>query len=117
VQDVIEAVVAARLLDGDEVVRLLDDADHRAVAGRRGAEAARVNVRQVVAHRARDDLALHLFERLDEALNFRFGHPQHVEGETLRRLLPDAGQTLELVNEFGYGFGVFKHKTVLRTED
>src|SRR6201999_645825 len=37
VQDVVEAVVASGLLDGDEVVRLFDDADHRAVARSRSA--------------------------------------------------------------------------------
>src|SRR5207253_4629149 len=62
VEDVVEAVVAARLLDGDEVVGLFDDADHRAVARRGGAEAARLNVREVVADRAHHYLTLHLFE-------------------------------------------------------
>ena len=109
-QHVVEAVVAARLLDGDEVVGLLDDADHRAVARGRGAEAAGVNVRQVVADRAGDDLALDLLDRRDEALDVRLRHPQDVEGEPLRRLVPDAGQALELVDQLGDGLGVFKHK-------
>ena len=112
VQDVVEAVVAARLLDGDEVVGLLDDADHRAVAPGRGAEAAGLNVGQVVADRAGDDLALDLFERRDEALHVRLRHPQDVEGEPLRRLVPDAGQALELVDQLGDGLGVFEHRGV-----
>ena len=32
--------------------------------------------------------------------------------ETLRRLLPDARQAFEFVNEFGDRFGVIKHKEV-----
>src|SRR5215204_569559 len=113
-QHVVEAVVAARLLDGDEVVGLFDDADHGAVARGRRAEAAGVNVRQVVADRAGDDLALDLLHRRDEALHVRLRHPQDMEGEPLRRLVPDAGQALELVDQLGDRLGVLKHRN---TED
>src|SRR5207248_534544 len=97
VQDVIQPMIAARLFDSDEVVGFFDDADDRAITTGRGAKAARVNVGQVVADGAKDDLALHLFERRDEPLDLGFGHTQDVKRQTLRRLLPDARQALELV--------------------
>jgi hypothetical protein len=94
VQDVIEAVIAARLLDGDEIVGFFHDADDRAVARRGRAIAARVNVRQVVADGAEDDLPLHLFHRRDETRHVLLRHPQDVKRQTLRGLLPHARQAL-----------------------
>ena len=53
----------------------------------------------VEAALAERDARLHLQDRLGEPLRVGGGHPQHVEGDALRRLRTDAGQAAELVDQ------------------
>jgi len=59
---VIEASILASLLDRDEIERLLYDEESAAIALRAGAISARVNVGDVIADRAENDL---VFDFLD----------------------------------------------------
>src|SRR5690349_1095468 len=49
-------------------------------------------------------------QSFNEPLNIDVGCAQNVKREPLRRLLSDAGQAFEFVDEFGDGFGVIEHK-------
>jgi len=59
-QYVIDAVVAARFLNGGDVGRFFDHADQALIAHGVGAEAARVNVSDVVADAAKAQVLLDL---------------------------------------------------------
>ena len=54
-EDVVEAAVLVRPLEREHVDGLLDDADHRAVAPRVGADAAELLLGEVAALAARPD--------------------------------------------------------------
>src|SRR5205814_7449157 len=45
-----------------------------------------------------------------------FRRAQNVKRQTLRRLLPNARQALEFVDEFRYGFGVVEHGLIADCE-
>src|SRR4051812_40943541 len=106
VQNVIDAFEAARLFNRDETVRLLDDADHRMVPRRRRTKAARIEFGKIVANRAENDPLLHVAHRRDQSFQISLGSTHQVKRETLSRLVPDAGQTFQLVNELSNWLGV-----------
>ena len=98
-QHVIHAFEVARLLDGRDVLRLLDDADEPVVARRVRAEVAGIGVGDVAAHRAVGDAILDVVHGLDEPFDFLARRFQDVEREPLRALGADAGQALQLLDE------------------
>jgi len=53
-------------------------------------------------------------KRLDQSLYIGVRRAQDVKGEPLRRLLPDARQAFEFVDELGDGFGVIEHSSKQR---
>ena len=97
--------MAARALDCQDVQRLLDDADHGAIAVAVGADRARVDVRRVLAERAEGDALLDLDDRLGQGGRFFLGGAQEVVGETLGALGSDAGQAVQLLDQLGDGSG------------
>jgi hypothetical protein len=92
VQDVVKPVVGAGLLDGAQVLRLLHDADHAALAPRVGADRARVRDGHVVAHRAGGEPLLDLAHRVGERERLLLGLRVDVEGQALGGLFADAGK-------------------------
>src|SRR5690606_22353634 len=89
----------ARALDGDDVLGLLDDADHLVAAPGVEADAAALRLGHVAAHLAELDAQLHLGERVDQPLDLLVVSGQQVERDALRALGPDAGQPAELVDQ------------------
>ena len=67
-QDVVQALVRARTLDREDVERLLDDADHFAIAQDVAADAAGVGLGHVLADVAEGDALLHLEDRFGKRL-------------------------------------------------
>ena len=65
-EDVVEPAVLVRPLERDDVDRLLDDADDRAVAPRVGADGAELLLGQVAAVAAEADALLHVGDRAAE---------------------------------------------------
>src|SRR5581483_3661872 len=98
-EHVVEAAVLARALDRDHVGRLLDHADEGSVAARVLADPAARPLGEVEADLAEPDPLLDLADRLGERERLLAGRPQDVEGEPLRRALPDPGQLRELAHE------------------
>src|SRR4029453_15009165 len=98
-----EHVVAAPelpgALDRDDVLRLLDDADDVERAPRVAADPALLALGAVVAGHAEADLRLHPLQRGDQPADVGRLGGQQVEGDALRALGTDAGQTPELVDE------------------
>src|SRR5690606_4694144 len=108
-EHVVAAPELAGLLDRDDVLRLLHDADDVGVAARVAADPALRLFRDVPAGAAEADLVLDLLERLGEALDVRRVGGEEVEGDPLRALGADAGQPAQLVDE------VLDHPFVQRT--
>src|SRR4051794_32628629 len=98
-----EHVVAAgelvRALDRDDVARLLDDADDRAVAALVLTDPALRPVGEVEAHLAQPDALLDLADRVGERVGVFGRLAQDVEGEPLRGARADAGQFAQLRDE------------------
>ena len=95
-------VAAAELpgpLDRDDVLGLLDDADHREVAAWVPADPALLLLGDVAADRAEPDLVLDLGQRSHQPSNIdRIGGEQ-VERDPLGALRADAGKPAELVDQ------------------
>ena len=100
-RDAVLAVVLelAGALDGDDVTRLLDHADHPAVAAVVVAELAQLGVGDVEAAVAEAHLLLGVADRRGEAADVVGGDLQQVEGDALRRARPDPGEPSELVDQ------------------
>ncbi|GMA86624.1 hypothetical protein GCM10025868_18740 [Angustibacter aerolatus] len=94
-----EHVVAAAelpgLLDRDDVLRLLDDAEHRRVAARVAADAALLVLGDVAARHAEPDARLDLRQGVDQAADVGRVGGEHVEGDALGALRTDPGQPPE----------------------
>ena len=105
----VAALVLAGALHGQQIVRLLDDAEQRRVARGVGADAAGVLVGDVEAGRAGDDALLEGDERLGQLAHL-VGRPlEEKERHPLGRLGPHAGQPLERLDESRDGLGVVGH--------
>src|SRR5690242_8573050 len=98
-EHVVEPAVLVRALDRDQVSWLLDDAVDGVVAACVAADLARLLLGQVPALAAEADALLDLLERAGERERLVLRDAQQVEGEALRRPLPDAGQARELCDE------------------
>ena len=106
VQHVVAPAEVAGLLDGDDVVRLLDDADRLVAALGIRAGRADLLVRDRVAHRAHADAVEQRADRLREAARVLSRPAHQVEGDPLRRLRPDPGQLAQLVDQPGDRRGI-----------
>ena len=99
VEDVVAALERAGALDGQDVERLLDDAQPRLVARRVGADRAQRAGRDVEARLAVDDLVAHRDQRRRQRARLSLGRAQQVVGQPLGGLGPDAGQSRECLDE------------------
>ena len=97
------------LFNGGDVGGLLDDADQALVAGGTSAVGARVDVGDVVAHRAEAQIRFDVAYGLREAFGVFIAGAEDVEGKTLRALGSNARQLLQLVDEARHGFGETRH--------
>src|SRR4051812_29785258 len=95
-KDVVAAAELVRALDRDHVARLLDDADHLAVAALVLADPAARADGEVEAHLAVADGLLDLTDRVGERERLLGRQAEDVEREPLRRALADAGHAREL---------------------
>ena len=102
-------LVAACALDGGNVGRLLDHADHAVVARGTDAVGAGVDIGDVVADRAEAQVGLQAAHRLGQGRRILVGGAQNVEGEALRALGSHARQFLQLFNEPGHRLGIAAH--------
>jgi hypothetical protein len=98
-EHVVEAAVLVRPLHGDEIDRLLDDANDRPVATRVLADRAELVLRQVAALLAEADAFLHLLDRCGERERLVLRRPEQVKREPVRGAGADAGQARQLRDE------------------
>ena len=91
-QDMIDAVVLLRRLDGQHILDALHDAHRGVVALRRGADAAHVAVADVVAHTAVAHVRHQLLQTAREGLHVATLALQQMQHEAHRRLTADARQ-------------------------
>src|SRR5262249_29264699 len=108
-QNVINAFECARGLDGENVVRLLHDANLGVVAMRIAAVRAKLGVADVVALGAQAEVIFDLNQRSGKTRGVVAGGPQHVERESLRGLLPDPWETAKLIDEALQGRREIRH--------
>ena len=109
VEYVVDAFEAAGLLNSYQAMRFFNNADYRMVARSRSADAARLNVREVVTDRAKNDAFFYFMYGRDQTLELVVRRAHDVKRQPLRRLVSDAGQAFQFVDQFCDGFGVFKH--------
>ena len=95
----VEAAVFAGALDAHHVLRLLDHADHAAVAARVRAHRARARLAHVATNLTEPNLGLDLFDGLGQLAGLIFGGGQHVESNALSSFGTDSGQAPECVNQ------------------
>ena len=90
-------------LERKQVRRLFDDADGRVVASRVRADAAQLRLREVPHSAQRPNAFLHVLDRARERERLVLRSRKEMEGEPLRRPLPDSGQLRELRDEIVHG--------------
>ena len=99
-EHVVAPVELVRAFDRGDVLRLLDDADHRAVAPRVFADRAGFTAfANIAADRAEAHLVTHREQNAPEARHVEVPRLHDVEGDALGRLRADAGQSPEFVDE------------------
>ena len=98
VQHVINAVIAARLLNGRDVCRLFHNAHQPLVARWAAAIDAGVDVGDIAANRAEVKTRFHLPDRLRELFGVFVARSQDVEGQTLSCFAADSRQLLQLID-------------------
>src|SRR5262249_43368567 len=105
-QHVVAAAELARLLQREQVVRLLHDAEDARVTTWIAADAARILLGDVEADATVDDEGLELRERIGEPRDLVDRLLQQEERQSLGRLWPDARQPLEQLDQPRDGLGV-----------
>ncbi len=105
-QDVVDALVAARALDAVDVGGLLHDADQALVADGAGAVGAGIDVGDVVAYGTETQACLEPAHSVGEGGRVFVGGAQNMEGEALGALGAYAGKLLQLFNEPGHRLGI-----------
>ena len=105
-QHVVQTVELLGLLHGDDVPRLLDDADGCGVATVVAAHVAELALGHVPAATTERDTGLDLDDGVGQAFGVLLGQLQQVEGNALGRLGPDTRQTAELIDQLLDGGGV-----------
>ena len=71
------------------------------------AETTGIDFGQVIADRAENNSLFHFAQGRDQPLNLSLGRAHQMESQTLRRLVTNAGQAFQFVDEFYYWFSVF----------
>src|SRR5579883_1082236 len=91
-QNMIQALIGACLLQGQHIQRLLDYADHLLVSVGIATYQAGINLGDVETARAIDDAFLHAHDRLGQTTRLIGGTAQKEEGEALGRFYAYPGQ-------------------------
>src|SRR5207253_561312 len=98
-EHVVHTAIFARPFNGADVGRLFHDTDDRRVTPGIGTDPARLVLRQITAHRTRDDALGHRVNRAGEALNRRCRLFEQVIREPRGSLASDAREFRELSRE------------------
>ncbi len=105
VKDVVAAVIAAGPLDGQDVLRLGDDANQAPVATGVLTDGAGIRLGEVAADRTEPDFLPNFADGCGESGGVLGRGAQDVEGQPGRRLFTDSGELGELLDEAGDGRG------------
>ena len=81
---VVETAERAGLFDGDQIVRFLDNTDDRAVAFWVGTIETWIDIGEIVADGAENDLFLYLAQRAGKVIDLGRGAPEHIKSQPLR---------------------------------
>ena len=98
-QNVIGSSVFVRLLHGDQVTGLSNDANSRGVTPKVEANPAQFRFRIVVAFGAKPDARLYSLERFCEQIHLVVRQAHNVEGESLCAFRSDAWKFFKFANE------------------
>src|SRR6266511_5601429 len=86
-----------------------NNADYRMVARSRGTDATRLHVREVVTDRAEHDSLFCFPDRINESIKIAVRSAHDMKSQPLRRLVSDARQAFQFIDEFCDGLSVFQH--------
>src|ERR1041385_2798201 len=86
------------------------------IAARRRTKAARIDFREVIADRTKNDTLFHVAHRGYQSLQISIRNTHDVKRETLSGFVSDARQAFEFVDEFGDWFRVLQHRWLLSEE-
>jgi hypothetical protein len=103
---VVHTLVHPRLLERDQILRLLDDQHRRSLARWAPADRARIRVGQVEADRAVPHALLHIADRIGQRNGRLLLALQDVERNPLGRAPTDPGKPPELSNQTVNGLRV-----------
>jgi hypothetical protein len=95
---VIQPLVTPRALNGQDVERLLDNADRAVIAPFVRADHTWIDVGGVLAGGAEADALFNLEDRIREGLRFVLAGAQKVVGKPLGTFGTDAGETVQLLD-------------------
>ena len=109
-EHMVDAFETAGLLNSDQTIRLFHNADDGVIARRRRTNATRLYVREVVTDCAKSNSFLYFVYGRNQSLELILGRAHDVERKSLRRLVSNAGQAFQFVDESGDRLGVFKHR-------
>ena len=99
-QDVIRPAKSARTLHGDDIRRILHDADRCLVAPIVGADGTQpAGLGDIAATLAEGKLGLHLLERIGQAGYVLIRLTHQPKGNSLRRLRTHAGKSTKFVDD------------------
>jgi hypothetical protein len=90
VQDMVHTVIKSGFLDGSNVRGLFYHANQPLIAGRAGAIAARINIRNIAAHGAQVKFFFKITDSRSQAVSVLCTGPQNVEGQALSALAANA---------------------------
>jgi len=79
------------------------------IAAGRGAKPARVDFREVVADRTKNDALFHITHRGNQTFEIDIGDAHEMKRQPLRGLVSDTRQAFQFVDQFGYWFRVLQH--------
>ena len=99
-QNMVEALVAARPLIGGQVAGILHDHDGAPVAARVLADRTDLLVGQVLADLAEHHMFLGIFDRVREMVDAGRRHSDDMKGQPLCRLIADSRQGRQFLDQF-----------------
>src|SRR6267143_2106 len=98
VQHMIDTFEAAGFFYGDQAVRFFDDTNNGMIARSRSADAARIDISEVIAHRAENDALLNIAHRSYQTIEVVVRRAHDVKGDPLRGFVPNAGKAFKFID-------------------
>lgn len=108
-EDMVNAVVVARALDGSDAGGFFDDADEVLIAGGAGAVDAGINVGDVIADGTEAQAGLELANCVGEGGGVFVAGAQDMEGVALGGFCANTGKLFELFDEASHRLGIAGH--------